>query len=140
MAKVKEYRAALTYIHAVKDGQSSPCSFDKDTDDSTLQLAFKQKSTIKQKSTKKVAAIMPGDMSGSLAKKKTMATAFLQCILPAVNTAILLHVENNIKGGWKRLFPMTDLTLAACVLTNKVRDKKEDKRQAHDSHRLPPCL
>ncbi|KAJ7894920.1 hypothetical protein B0H14DRAFT_3640701 [Mycena olivaceomarginata] len=45
-----------------------------------------------------------------------------------VNTAIPLHIETNIKGGWKRPFPMTDLTPAACVSTNKARDKKEDRQ------------
>lgn len=71
---------------------------------------------------------MPGGGSSTLAKKKITATAFTQRILPAVNTAIPLHIETNIKGGWKRPFPMTDLTPAACASTNKARDKKEDRQ------------
>jgi hypothetical protein len=71
---------------------------------------------------------MPGGAGAASAKKKITATVFTQRILPAVNTAIPLHIETNIKGGWKRPFPMTDLTPAACASTNKARDKKEDRQ------------
>jgi hypothetical protein len=82
-----------------------------------------------QKSSKKISAAMPGGVNGPAAKTKITATVFSQRILPAVNvnTAIPLHIETNIKGGWKRPFPMMDLTPAACTSTNKARDKKEDR-------------
>jgi hypothetical protein len=85
--------------------------------DNVLKPAFMQVKA------KRVAAIMPGSANGSLAKKKITATEFTQCILPAVNTAIPLHIETNTKGGWKQPFPMTDLTPAAFASTNKARER-----------------
>jgi hypothetical protein len=122
--EVKEVERRSHTFSAVKGDQSSPSesSSGDDTDDNVLQPAFTQART------KKVTAITPGSMSGSLSKKKITATEFTQRILPVVNTAIPLHIETNIKGGWKRPFPMTDLTPAACASTNKVRDKKEDRQ------------
>ncbi|KAJ7786971.1 hypothetical protein B0H14DRAFT_3163548 [Mycena olivaceomarginata] len=120
--KIVERRSYISSV--AKDDQSSPSesASDDDSDDNVLQPAFMQAKA------KKVAAIMPGSANRSLAKKKITATEFAQRILPAMNTAIPLHIETNIKGGWKQPFPMTDLTPAACASTNKARDKKEDRQ------------
>ncbi|KAJ7838215.1 hypothetical protein B0H14DRAFT_3701062 [Mycena olivaceomarginata] len=62
---------------------------DEESDDNTLQPAFLHATT------RKTSAVMPGGAAGTSAKKKITATAFTQRILPAVNTAIPLHIETN---------------------------------------------
>lgn len=49
-------------------------------------------------------------------------------IVPAHRSAAPLHIQKNLREGWRKRIPLSELTPAKCASTNEDRDTRGDKK------------
>ncbi|KAJ7871959.1 hypothetical protein B0H14DRAFT_2570467 [Mycena olivaceomarginata] len=69
---------------------------------------------------------MPGHADGAQTRREV--DPLRQRLLPLVTFAAPLHIQRILNGGWRKMFPMADITKDKCSSANRSRDTKDDQQ------------